>query len=229
MQFVATFLMLRCCCFFLLRLDRFEIPKSLFEKMMQTNTSAEVDEVMESEYGNLFNSLTKENYGRYFQALLHFEEINMRHEFRMYDQDRGHFVREAGYLAYEMKKNVFECRPSIVIGDMIFAESLLQTDKNETLQYQGYIHRIKKNRLLLKFDEEFHNSYLGEDYKLIFKFARSKWMKQHNAIKQISKKLLNINSQYLFPSSIKPGKRLQMDVNLIDGNICQRTCLSFLL
>lgn len=185
---------------------------------MRTSTAAEVDDVIESEYGDLFNTLTKENYGRYFQALLHFEEILMRHEFRMYDQDRGHFIRDGEYLAYEMKKNVFECRPSIVIGDMIFAESLLQTDSNNPVQHQGFIHKMRRNRLLLKFDEHFQNTYRGEDYRIIFKFSRSKWIKQHNAIKQISKKLLDINSQYLFPSSIKPGKRLQMNVELINGN-----------
>lgn len=178
-----------------------------------------MNDLLETEFGELFSTLTRENYARFFHALLHLEEIFMCHEFRMYDQDRGHFIRDGEYLAYEMRKNVFECRPSIVIGDMVYAESLLKTSDGEPTQYQGFIHKMRKNRLLLKFDEEFHNRYLGEDYRLIFKFSRSKWIKQHNAVERISKKLLDKNSQFLFPNTIRTAKRLQMSVDLIGGKI----------
>lgn len=191
----------------------------MFEETMKTNSNTDIWELLEHDGGDLLSALLKDNYSRFFHKLLHFEEIHMRLEFRVYDQDRGHFIRDGEYLAYEMKKNVFECRPSIVIGDTINAESLLVTENNKPIQYQGVINKMTRNRLLLKFADEFHSAYGGEDYKLIFKFSRSKFIKQHNAIERVFKKLLNSNSEYLFPNTIKSGKRPQMEVQLIDGDI----------
>lgn len=199
-----------------IRLDRFEVPHQLFEQSMASGDSFELD----TKYADLFSTLHVKNYGEFFHALLYFEEIYMRHEFRTYDQDRGHFIRAGEYLAYKMHKNVFECRPSIIIGDMIYAQSLLQSDslQNETNQFQGFIHRIKKNQLLLKFSDEFQSKYLGEDYKIIFKFARTKYVKQHNAIERIAKKMKQNGFEFLFPTAVKSGKE-QLDVQLVDGEM----------
>lgn len=199
-------------------MDSHEVPTDLFNDAMNAITNNDIYDLLDR-YSDLLSALTKDNYARYFHKLLHFEEIFMRHEFRVYDQDRGHFIRDGEFLAYEMKKNVFECRPSIVIGDMIYAKSLLQVANTKPLQYQGYIHKMTGKRLLLKFADEFHCSYGGEDYQLVFKFSRSKFIKQHNAVERIHKKLLNSNSEYLFPNTIRSGKRPQMDVQLIDGDI----------
>lgn len=164
---------------------------------------------LDSKYAELFSTLNVKNYGEFFHALLYFEEIYMRHEFRTYDQDRGHFDRAGEYLTYKMHKNVFECRPSIIIGDMIYAQSLLQSESNkETNQFQGFIHRIKKDQLLLKFSDEFHSNYLGEDYKIIFKFARTKFIKQHNAIERIAKKMKFNGFEFLFPTAVKSGSEI---------------------
>lgn len=200
------------------RLNPFQVPKKLFEDAMSANN---LYELLDAEYGEHFCKLSTTNYENYFHHLLHFEEVYMRHEFRMYDQDRGHFVRDGEYLAYEMEKNIFECRPSIVIGDMIHAESLLQQSNPNVppVQYQGFIHRIKRHRLLLKFNDEFHNSYRGEDYKLIFRFSRTKFIKQHNAIEKIGKKLKSSGTDSLFPTAIESAKNVQLDVQMVDGNI----------
>lgn len=145
----------------------------------------------------------------------------MRHEFRKYDQDRGHFGRSKEYLTYEMDKNVFECRPSIIIGDMIYAQSLLKpaSASGEPIQFQGFIHKMEKKTLYVKFSEEFHSMYLGEDYKLVFKFSRSKFIKQHNAVERIAKKMMQNGFEFLFPTVIKSAKRLQLSIQLIDGEM----------
>lgn len=199
------------------RMQRFDVPKHLFDESMKSTELYDPGD----DYSELFSNLTVQDYARYFQSLLHFEEIFMRHEFRMYDQERGHFIRDGEFLAYQMHKNVFECRPSIVIGDTIYAQDLRQSadSEKEPLQYQGYIHRMKRNRLLLKFADDFHNTYLGEDYRLIFKFSRTKFIKQHNAIDRIGKKMLSTNIELLFPTAIKLEKRLQLDIELIDGDM----------
>lgn len=202
-----------------IRLDRFEVPPSMFEQSITCSENHEIDE----KYAKLFSSLSVKNYGDFFHHLLYFEEIHMRHEFRMYDQDRGHFHFAGEYLAYEMDKNVFECRPSIIIGDTIEAHSLIQTtDKasnDSTSNYQGFIHRIDRKRLLLKFAPDFHAIYRGEDYKLIFNFSRSKYIKQHNAIERIAKKMKGNGFAFLFPTSIKSAKQLQLEVQYINGQM----------
>lgn len=198
------------------RLERFDVPHQLFEETMASGENFELD----SKYAELFSKLNVCNYGEFFHKLLHFEEIYMRHEFRKYDQDRGHFNRAGEFLTFKMHKNVFECRPSIIIGDMIFAQSLLQSESSHEInQFQGFIHRIKKDQLLLKFGDEFHSSYLGEDYKIIFKFARTKFVKQHNAIERIGKKMKQNGFEYLFPIAVKSVKRPQLDVQLADGGM----------
>lgn len=199
------------------RLQRFEVPKHLFDDSMKSTDLYDPGD----DYSELFSNLTVQHYARYFQSLLHFEEIYMRHEFRMYDQERGHFIRDGEYLAYEMHKNVFECRPSIIIGDMIYAQDLRKpaNSQDEPVQYQGFIHKMRRNRLLLKFSDDFQNTYLGEDYRLIFKFSRSKFIKLHNAIDRIGKKMLSTKIELLFPTVIKLEKRLQLDIELIDGDM----------
>lgn len=196
------------------RLERFEIPRSLFDDWTNNGERYEIDDVRAEELSHL----TPTNYGPYFRLLLHYEEIYMRHEFRMYDQDRGHFHKSGEYLEYQMNKTVSECRPSITIGDMIFAESLVRDSDGQTKQYQGYIHRTQRKSLLLKFDDAFHNSYRGEDMKLVFKFARTKFVKPHNAIDRIAKKMQRNGFKFLFPTNIKTSK-LQMPVQLIDGQL----------
>lgn len=200
------------------RLERFEVPKQLSDEWALSIERYDIDD----DSAGVLSHLTPSNYASYFHRLLHFEEIFMRHEFRMYDQDRGHFYREGEFLVFEMDKNVSECRPSIIIGDMILAENLLNT-KGEQAQYQGFIHRIRKKCLLLKFDEEFHVNYRGEDMKLIFKFSRSKFIKPHNAIERIAKKMRRDvrdgrNLHYLFPNHIQTG-RLQIQVELKNGQM----------
>lgn len=193
-----------------------QVPHQLFEQSMASDKFE-----LDTKYAELFSKLSVKNYADFFHALLYFEEIYMRHEFRAYDQDRAHFIRSGEYLAYKMYKNVFECRPSIIIGDMIYAQSLLPSNssQNESNQYQGFIHRIKKDQLLLKFSEEFHSSYLGEDYKIIFKFARTKLIKQHNAIERVAKKMKYNGFEYLFPTIVKSVKRLQLEVELKDDEM----------
>lgn len=204
------------------RLERFDVPTKLFNATLEANNQNDLDDRLD-DATEILSCHKASNYAEFFHYLLYFEEIYLRHEFRRYDQDRGHFVRDGEYLAYEMNQNIFECRPSIVVGDMIYAESLLQNKSNQSdqksIQYQGFIHKIKRKRLLLKFDDNFHSHYQGEDYKLIFKFSRSKFDKLHNAVKRVAKKLTSDSPEYLFPTQIKKQELAQLNVKLINGNL----------
>lgn len=201
------------------RLLNFPVPKKLFEATLQSTSYAALDASLPDVAETLSHHRAK-NYAEYFHYLLYFEEVFLRHEFRRYDQERGHFFRDGEYLAYEMKGNIFECRPSIVVGDHIKVESLISRETNENpLQWIGYIHKITRNRLLLKFDEEFQSFYNGEDYKLIFEFSRSKLNKLHNAVHRVGERLLRESAELMFPTKIPSQKQLQVSISLVNGEL----------
>lgn len=88
---------------------------------------------------------------------------------------------------------------------------------NETTSYEGVIHRILHDRILLKFSNVFHERYNGESYRIIFKASRSNLKKQHTANNLIDKR---INKDFLFPLKIGSTSDLQLAVTLdADGNL----------
>lgn len=209
--------------FVAIRLKGFEVPKMLIDTVLETTTelniSAKLSEILPS-----FSPLQFLNYKRCFHALLYLEEIALDHEFRKYDRSCVHFTREntndGQYLALSME-NVIESRPSIIAGDRIYAHSLYdenaycddansKQNKHKTSSYEGFIHKVKQNRLLIKFHDSFHQAYNGEEYRLYFKFSRSQFIRQHNAIETINEPAI------LFPSKVNECDLLQLDVSLTD-------------
>lgn len=70
----------------------------------------------------------------------------------------------------------------------------------------------------MKFDEEFSSNYQGQDYAIIFKFSRSKFIKQHNGVLRVEK-LAKDFPQLLFPDRIVTQKKCQFDVQLVNGEL----------
>lgn len=194
------------------RLKPFEVPSKLIDIVLDASLSNQEIDMKLHDDVQTFDHLEFGNYKALFHTLLHLEEIALEHEFHRYDRDCAHFEREGEYLALNVD-NVLESRPSIIIGDRVIARSLNEDDQNKTI-YDGFIHKMKKNRVLIKFHEMFHNSYCGESYRLTFKFSRGKFIKQHNGIERIK------NEEIVFPTKIKTNDTLQFDVNLDDdGNL----------
>lgn len=75
-----------------------------------------------------------------------------------------------------------------------------------------------RDRILLKFDEDFSSNYQGQDYRIIFKFSRSKFIKQHNGVSRVEKLAKNL-PQLLFPDRIVTQKKCQFDVQLVNGEL----------
>lgn len=206
-------------------LKSFEVPKMLLDAVLETTSELNVS-VKLAEILPPFSPLDHANYKRCFQALLHLEEIALDHEFRKYDRSCAHFTREntneGQYLALRVE-NVMESRPSIVIGDRVFAQSLYDNDDHmgddgygqsnqKRIEFEGYIHKIRKDRLLIKFNDNFQQRCNGEDYRIHFKFARSQFVKQHNAIETVS------DPKILFPSRVNECDMLQLDVSMSPAN-----------
>lgn len=200
------------------RLKPFEVSKSLINIVLETLSITEIDERL-TEVLTAHNHLDSKNYERYFHDLLHLEEIHLNHELHKYDRERAYFTREGEYLALHIP-NISESRPSLTIGDVVIASSPWkgQCDNSQRNgdEYQGVIHKVKCNRLLIKFHNDFHCRYSGEDYSLVFKFSRSSFIKQHNAIENVC---INCDPQMLFPSRIRSEKHLQLNVSLVNGEL----------
>lgn len=139
--------------------------------------------------------LCPENYADKFHKLLFLEEVELFHQFRAYDQSRAQLIQEKDYLAL-MLPNLAERRPSLCIGDKVIA---IGNPENEN-PYEGYIHHVKENRILLKFDDKLHNTYNGQYLTVQFEFSRSNFRRQHEAIDRVTK---DMNTQIFFPMEFK--------------------------
>ncbi|KAL9919346.1 putative RNA helicase armi [Glossina fuscipes fuscipes] len=100
----------------------------------------------------------------------------------MCNRERAHFTRQGKYLALDIE-NLSECRPSLVIGDRVKAENPWADGKNGKEMYIGAIHEVLRNRILIRFDDNFHREYDYRHYRLEFCLARYGYRKQqHYAI-----------------------------------------------
>lgn len=98
----------------------------------------------------------------------------------------------------------------VLTGDYVIAISPFESSKKgDEVKYEGVIHEVKGDRVLLRFAESFHAKYSNEDYKITFYFSRTPLRKEHHAVELVKKKIPFI----LFPNKIISNER-QVDVNL---------------
>lgn len=88
--------------------------------------------------------------------------------------------------------------------------------KERQQPYEGIIHKVENNAILLKFNSEFHSSHNRRDYSVEFFFSRSSFKRQQYALDQvISPRGLGLD--FLFPKMDSFKKNLQLEVSLSDG------------
>lgn len=72
-----------------------------------------------------------------------------------------------------------EGRPSVLVGDrVILREPFMPEDSPE---YEGYVHEVRRDEVWLKFVDSFHSSYNGQDYNARFTFNRTTLRRCHQA------------------------------------------------
>ena len=76
-------------------------------------------------------------------------------------------VRE--YLALTVP-GLAEGRPSLLVGDRVILSEPSLSDHSP--QYEGYVHDMMRDDVLLMFHHDFHVQYGGEDYNVRFTFNR---------------------------------------------------------
>ncbi|XP_046396334.1 probable RNA helicase armi [Ischnura elegans] len=163
-------------------------------------------------------SLCPKNYKARFHALLHLEEIEM--SIRMMERDMiGITLQEAGpggqFLSLEVP-GLAEKRPSIIVGDRVLLSSSTTVHSNDLYQqgtkYEGFVHKILKSDVWLKFNGGFHETYKQLYYESMlnpeapnmawdvsFHFSRTPLRRCHLGVDLA---LSHLGEQFLFPMQI---------------------------
>ncbi|KAH8339316.1 hypothetical protein KR074_011418 [Drosophila pseudoananassae] len=197
--------------FVAVRLGYFEVPDKLRLLYLTTERRMEMLESIETQYPCIKESLTIVNYIQRFNLLLHLEEIVYFINFRNYDRDRAHFQRDGDYLSLQIE-NLAERRPSLVVGDVVRAVNPWKDTKSgDEKTFEGIIHKVLFNRVLLRFNNSFHAKYNGEDFRLEFFFSRFGFRKQHYAVSRI---VTQLGEEFLFPKRVHTRTNPQLEVRL---------------
>ncbi|KAH8380463.1 hypothetical protein KR009_010832, partial [Drosophila setifemur] len=202
--------------FVAVRLGYFEVPEKLRLIYLTTDRRMEMLEAIGSQYPCINQPLSIVNYVQRFSMILHLEEIEYFISFRNYDRDRAHFQRDGDFLSLQIE-NLAERRPSLVVGDVVRAVNpWVDGGSRDMRTFEGIIHKVLFNRVLLKFNSTFQEKYNGEDFRLEFYFSRFGFRKQHYAISHI---VTTMGESFLFPTKITKREHPQLDVQMVDDDM----------
>ncbi|XP_043691441.1 probable RNA helicase SDE3 isoform X2 [Telopea speciosissima] len=170
------------------RLPNYNIPKDLRGMVENKQVPYVITE-----------GLTRENYAEYFSALLVMEEIHMEEKMRGHDME-GVTMKKRGsrFLALEVP-GLAERRPSLVCGDHVFVKLAASVLDDSAPPYQGFIHRVEADEVLLSFAHDFHQRHCDSNtYNVRFSYNRMNYRRQYHAVNAAQ----NLDNVLLFPSQL---------------------------
>lgn len=165
-------------------------------------------------YHFLVEELNEENYKAKMRHCLYLEEIEMEICFERYRIDRAHFENRGEYLRLKVE-GASDLRPSLGIGDTIHAIDAFNMNNNAQ-PYEGFIHRVEQDGVLVKFHTDFHYNHDRKDCSIDFHFSRSQFKRQQFALDQVLSKY-KLGLDFLFPKTDIMHKNLIMDASLSDN------------
>ncbi|XP_037867032.1 probable RNA helicase armi [Bombyx mori] len=188
--------------FMAVRLGAFAIPSKVWAAVLgdseQAAYSPDFDQIINriiSFLPCLLQPLNINNYTDRWHTLLYMEEIQQNINMRVYDLSKVFLIRCQEYLGVEIKE-LSEKRPSLMLGDKAIVKDIW--DSNAPA-YEGFIHIIKGDVVLMKFHQKFHESYTGSDVSIEFHFSRTMFRRAHQTINFAITKL---GPDVLFPSRV---------------------------
>lgn len=143
----------------------------------------------------LYQDLSMNNYVSKFRVLLHLEEIQVRNDMKKFDMAEAYLQPKGEYLSLEVV-GLAEGRPSLIVGD----KAILVPPYNKcNFAFEGCIHEVRLNEVLMKFSNSFHSSYSGESFDVRFELNRTNFRRLHQCIHHVSE-----NHEYaIFPSVLE--------------------------
>ena len=142
-------------------------------------------------------ALSAANYAEHFQRLLWCEEQQQRDDIRSFDMPGAALTHAGPFLALQVP-GLAEKRPSVLRGDYV-----LVTKPGDSRAYKGYAHQIENERVLLRFSERFHRSYVrGLRVDVQFTVGRMSMRIFHQGVCLAQKRL---PPQLLFPRALSGG------------------------
>eukprot|EP00794_Sanderia_malayensis_P006229 gene6229-6945_t len=126
--------------------------------------------------------LSKENYVDKFHALLHLEELQMEIDIQRYDIRDAIFNKDKrGQLLTLKVSGLAEGRPSLIVGDRLYASEVDRDGNVTKTKYEAFIHEIEGDQIRVKFGKSF-NHIEGMKYNVRFAFNRFQMKVQHRAL-----------------------------------------------
>lgn len=196
------------------------------DQMAYTNEFDKILYKIETHLSFLTQELCITNYTDKWHTLLYMEEIQANLNMRVYDRDKVYLIRCDEYLAVEIN-GLSEKRPSLIKGDKVIVKDIWNENAS---QYEGFIHAIKGELVLVKFNPQFHEMYSGSDVSIEFHFSRTIYRRSHYAVNQA---ISNLGPDILFPSrvKVKPPQISYENINKISWfnknlNNCQKNAVT---
>lgn len=226
------------------RLPNFEMPtdvlkilsgnfsKQNVQHLDGSNTTAKILANLEARFPCLISRLNINNYVNRWHILLYMEEVEVRLRLKTYDKPNAFLNRCQDYLTLDVD-GIAERSPSLIVGNRVIVKEIWETDKDNKTAYEGYIHVIKGNTLMMKFSPLFHEKYSGQTISIEFYNNRSVYRRCHQAINLA---ISHLGPDILFPRrvSVKPSQVSKEQIKSIswynkDLNACQKTVVCNIL
>ncbi|XP_031573706.1 RNA helicase Mov10l1-like [Actinia tenebrosa] len=145
----------------------------------------------------LTEPLTMQNHAAKFGTLLYAEELQMELDMREFDLQNVTMDLYREYLSLRVP-GLAEGRPSLLIGDTVVAS--LTDGVYDAPKYEGYVHEVRKDDILLKFNEEFHKNFGLQSCDVTFYFNRSTIRRAHQAVEFAAQ----LGPEVMFPRKLEP-------------------------
>ncbi|MCO5598040.1 hypothetical protein L7F22_052129 [Adiantum nelumboides] len=184
-------------------------------------------QITNTELPVFLHGLSYESYKDYFTSLIYVEELQWKIDICEYDLENAIMQPDKqGYLVLTVP-GLLERRPSVIYGDTIF----VRPHGSKEHHYQGFVHRVQAEEVLLKFHPSFHRNFIAkQQYKVRFSYSRTTIRRSIQAIEAAS---TTLRKGFLFPDGV-PLQTSNNDADVFlpinrDLNEEQRSCVSEIL
>ena len=116
----------------------------------------------------------------------------MDKDIKNYTRENTSLTKEGAFLVLEVP-GLAEKRPSVLKGDSILVYCpQANTTSSSITKYKGYVHKVERDRVMLKFDRNYQSRYIvGQKVTVEFSYNRMSLCVCHQGIDQASVELLS--------------------------------------